>query len=662
MKYKLAAFAISLILSFSLSFSAVMCLVTGFDLPVDSIPRLTGVCFAAALGCSIGFSLERGAPALVMLIAFGSGYLGRHTLPLQQLLFLVQHISQIYDNAYHWGALALITSPQNVDFPLFLLGCLSSLALSFWLCRGKGLILALMPVLLMLLSCLVVTNTLPDRKYLFLILAGIAILLLSAPLRWQDMRQSNRLVFMSTLPILTALGFLFLLVPQYNYVNRSDVLLQRIASLGQAIPGKIESAISVLLSPSFSETIDLTRLPVQPPSAVPVMTVTAPHTGELYLRGQSYDRYTGSGWIAEDDPAAVSFSRQPGADQIRIHTHQVQTVLYVPCYPTQPVPLSGRWISNPERLREYAFSMDARDCQPIPPVEESLFLALPEAVENAARILLKTIGNDSTAIAEFVRSSAVYDRNPDVFPKGEPDFALWFLQEADRGYCVHFATAAVVLLRSAGIPARYVTGFLADVEAGKPTVLTSENAHAWAEYYDHQQNTWRILEATPAASPPVSSQSAGETLPAVKSTQLQGDRQPAQRETTPLPAAETPQSQTFSMNNMPLFYLALLCLSRAALSIQRRIRIALRHGRRGRGSANQQAMARWKEAEFLSRLLKQPPTEEILALGYKAWFSQHQLTEEELSLFDSYLRACRQQLGKKRWYIRFVHKYLFAAY
>ncbi len=79
-----------------------------------------------------------------------------------------------------------------------------------------------------------------------------------------------------------------------------------------------------------------------------------------------------------------------------------------------------------------------------------------------------------------------------------------FLLETKDGYCVQFASAATVLLRAAGIPARYVQGYIAsDLNAG-----TSEDgslqytanvrdsaAHAWVEVYIEGLG-WRTYETT----------------------------------------------------------------------------------------------------------------------------------------------------------------------
>ena len=50
------------------------------------------------------------------------------------------------------------------------------------------------------------------------------------------------------------------------------------------------------------------------------------------------------------------------------------------------------------------------------------------------------------------------------------------------------------MLRALGVPARYVTGYCANVVDGKATV-TSDNAHAWVEYFDERIG-WIPLDAT----------------------------------------------------------------------------------------------------------------------------------------------------------------------
>ncbi len=87
----------------------------------------------------------------------------------------------------------------------------------------------------------------------------------------------------------------------------------------------------------------------------------------------------------------------------------------------------------------------------------------------------------------------------------EPTAVVEFLTKTRRGYCVQFASALTLMLRSVGIPARYCEGFIvsnfrvdAEADAGlkyKSDVLDSD-AHAWVEvYYDGMG--WVQYEATP---------------------------------------------------------------------------------------------------------------------------------------------------------------------
>lgn len=104
------------------------------------------------------------------------------------------------------------------------------------------------------------------------------------------------------------------------------------------------------------------------------------------------------------------------------------------------------------------------------------------------------------SILNVLSSSMEYSTEPD---KGSSDdFATAFLQETHQGYSVHFATAAALMLRYYGIPARYVEGYLITPDDVKNTLSNSEividdsHSHAWAEYYLDGVG-WLPFEATP---------------------------------------------------------------------------------------------------------------------------------------------------------------------
>lgn len=120
-------------------------------------------------------------------------------------------------------------------------------------------------------------------------------------------------------------------------------------------------------------------------------------------------------------------------------------------------------------------------------------------------------------LEHFFEENYKYTLSPGRVPEGE-DFINYFLTESKQGYCTYFATSAVMFLRNAGIPARYVTGYSVDTTSGSVrgeeiirknalySVKESYNsyvsevydsdAHAWVEIYMDGYG-WIPLEFTP---------------------------------------------------------------------------------------------------------------------------------------------------------------------
>ena len=111
---------------------------------------------------------------------------------------------------------------------------------------------------------------------------------------------------------------------------------------------------------------------------------------------------------------------------------------------------------------------------------------LPESIEALAVQLTteKSTPYDKVrAITNYLRSEITYSEQVPAPPQGR-DALEWFLFTWKEGYCNYSASAEVVLLRSAGVPARLVVGFAQGRrnEIGNFVVLR-KNAHAWAEVY-----------------------------------------------------------------------------------------------------------------------------------------------------------------------------------
>lgn len=114
-------------------------------------------------------------------------------------------------------------------------------------------------------------------------------------------------------------------------------------------------------------------------------------------------------------------------------------------------------------------------------------------------------------IGDFFRENFRYSL---ILRTGEGKGALeHFLTRSRAGHCEFFATATVLLLREAGVPARYATGFsVQDFSRLEGLyVVRARHAHAWAIAYVN--GSWRDLDTTPSGWAELESQNASFWAP-----------------------------------------------------------------------------------------------------------------------------------------------------
>lgn len=86
-------------------------------------------------------------------------------------------------------------------------------------------------------------------------------------------------------------------------------------------------------------------------------------------------------------------------------------------------------------------------------------------------------------VRDYTAGNMSYSNDADEY-SGDEDFVIEMLSGHKSGYSAHFATAATMLFRYYGIPARYVEGYLVNPEAGSDVIsVTDEDSHAWVEIY-----------------------------------------------------------------------------------------------------------------------------------------------------------------------------------
>lgn len=266
--------------------------------------------------------------------------------------------------------------------------------------------------------------------------------------------------------------------------------------------------------------------------------------GRHYWRIETKDVYTGKGWISDQGSAMpVSFQPQQhvpmNAFEAGVKTES-RTSRVIPKigYPHLVYPLGVQQVeaSVPNRAIElslnpttekimtvvdgaansigpYSVTFDhpvysveklkAAGTNGFPPESYSsssvmtkytqLPAGLPDRVKELAYDITKDKKNwfeKAQAVEKYFRSNNfVYDQTLVPVPEEDQDYVDQFLFETKRGYCDNFSTSMVVMMRSIGIPTRWVKGYtegeyLETLDNGRRLYeITNNNAHSWVEVY-----------------------------------------------------------------------------------------------------------------------------------------------------------------------------------
>ena len=416
-----------------------------------------------------------------------------------------------------------------------------------------------------------------------------------------------------------------------------------------------------------------------------ILRVRAETDGYMYLRCFSYGDYTGTGWRRAEEPensissldftalalAAKADSARhsldirfaSGVDVAAVPYYSVQSAdsdIYVPAegrnYSVSYYSFDGSWdsLSLPE---EYA--QDELSYRSYATTE---YTALPEGTKANVLQLIQQAGLRADSpdiiaeVASYVRSCASYDLDTQPYPT--EDYAVYFLQDAETGYCVHYATAAAAIYRALGIPARVTDGFLFRAQAGEVVDVLQANEHAWVEVYLDGLG-WIPVEVTGSGgvTEPAPQEAAvtetpdEETPPPLESTEPNDGEESAPPVQTPQPSdtipvgpirAQTePESKSTSRTLIrfwnTLTLILLLGVIFSLLPVSRLLRLRLRQRRISQPDRKKAAVWVWKTAVKASRYGAELP-ESITACAEKAAFSQHGISDEELHAVQNELK------------------------
>lgn len=318
----------------------------------------------------------------------------------------------------------------------------------------------------------------------------------------------------------------------------------------------------------FSETVDLGVIGAVKLDQTIVMRVEFPNRrgpiGErLYFRGAAYDAYDGRSWsntlsrrrrlvrgtdevfkVHDESPGEASTALRQDIliealdtsvlfglsflDSVKGNFLALQADgmggVYLPYPPVTRIQYSA--YSLPDHLRKEdraAFSFT------YPESIRQHFLPLPDLSSGVAGLAREVTRQARTpydkvvALERHLREQ--YRYSLDVGPAGSSSPIEEFLFSRKTGYCEHYATAMVVLLRTLGIPARLATGFLPGEwnDFGNYYTVRQRDAHAWVEVF-FPRSGWVTFDPTPTVVVPPSSPFLTGIGRVVDSIRLQWDR------------------------------------------------------------------------------------------------------------------------------------------
>ena len=258
-----------------------------------------------------------------------------------------------------------------------------------------------------------------------------------------------------------------------------------------------------------------------------MFNVIAEEDGYIYLRIMSYGDYTGHSWLnateydvlmdgqysayylphtsLEGRNEALTVVIEPVSEYAR----SKYMLAYYPAIPSTSgvaVQKSDVYVSADARktYKQTYYSIGDWGIPPISTAYEEYereyreyvydtYLEIDNITEQYMLSLAKTYGLDAyndnqlmaqiCAIAQFIKGSAEYNTNYDRKMDQEPNIAISFLNTYKQGICQHYATAATLMFRALGMPARYTVGYVAEGSPEQSVEVLAKNAHAWVEVY-----------------------------------------------------------------------------------------------------------------------------------------------------------------------------------
>lgn len=359
------------------------------------------------------------------------------------------------------------------------------------------------------------------------------------------------------------------------------------------------------------------------------------------------------------------------------------------------------------------------------PFAEKYYTQVPDNMEQVKKLteqLVDPVNSKAdivdvvNTIKEYLEENTEYTIKPGKTP-ADKNFVDYFLFENQKGYCVHYATTATLMFRSAGIPARFAEGYVVtekefkecddfgkekymatymeDYKAQKKEVelvtynidLRDTNAHAWVEIYIDGLG-WVPVEVTPGyrqstiALGDLSKKQEPTTEPTTAPTTSASTQPTTQKPTEPEVVEEEKPNGVSGFVLITVFAVIALILLGDVITRFIVIKVRLKSFKSKRNSRNVERLYAYLEkilshsdvkalekdnlTDGFEKLFKAfdyvdyQQSKEVVAILNKLFYGKKQISDQEVVMVEKFvLGFVKKYMNEQTSFKRFMYKYIY---
>ena len=245
--------------------------------------------------------------------------------------------------------------------------------------------------------------------------------------------------------------------------------------------------------------------------------VPSSYSAPFYWRTMVHEEFDGQSWniLRNASEPSLTLAKPITQKNVTVY-HERTTNAWLPGFNNSLSPQSNIYTTKNGNLRRRKTSNQAFTYEFFPvdktkvlstrTYEQNLTLPVTDNVKTVQLALNLKQKSKSTQefiallSSHFVQQNYIYTLKPPIYSGSNSIDA--FMVEGKQGFCGHYASSAAFIFRTAGIPARVVSGYLGAEQSanGQFYSIYQYDAHAWVEVWVDGKG-WQVFDATEFVEP-----------------------------------------------------------------------------------------------------------------------------------------------------------------